>query len=218
MMASRGRFITFEGGEGAGKSTQIGMLARRLSTAGRELVITREPGGSALAERIRGVLLDGSGAVARSALAETLLFNAARADHLEQLIRPALARGALVLCDRFADSTRAYQGAASGVAPATIDTLERIVVADSEPDLTVILDLDPAVGLARARARAIERGEQAPDRFEAADLDFHRRLRDAFLAIARAEPRRCIVVDATAAEDEVAGVIWRLVEARLPAW
>ena len=195
---SRGVFITFEGGEGAGKSTQLRRLAERLGAAGREVVATREPGGSDGAEAVRKLLVEGA-ADRWSPLAETLLLYAARADHLERLIRPALARGAVVISDRFADSTRAYQGAAGGVAPAFIDTVERTVLGDTRPDLTLILDLPAERGLQRAAGRG---GAEA--RFESKGLVFHRRLRDGFLAIAAAEPGRCVVIDADRPVDEVA--------------
>lgn len=215
---SRGRggvFITFEGGEGAGKSTQIARLATRLRDASSvPVVTTREPGGSAKAEAIREALL--AGTVKRHGpFAEALLFSAARIDHLDTLIRPALARGETVLCDRFSDSTRAYQGAAGGLDPALLSALERVVVGDTTPDLTLILDLDPAIGLARAKARAGE-GEGA-DRFEAEALGFHTRLRQAFLAIAAAEPERCVVVDAGLPPDAVEEAIAAVLAARLPS-
>ncbi len=148
----KGKFITFEGGEGSGKSTQAGLLAERLRARGLTVVVTREPGGSALADRLRELILAPSKAPP-SALAEALMFYAARADHLDKTIRPALEKGHWVVCDRFSDSTRAYQGAAGGLDPAVIDALERMVVGASAPDLTLLLDLDPSVGLARADAR-----------------------------------------------------------------
>ncbi|MHC2002252.1 dTMP kinase [Methylobacterium sp. CM6241] len=215
---NRGRggvFITFEGGEGAGKSTQIARLATRLRGASSvPVVTTREPGGSAKAEAIREALL--AGTVKRHGpFAEALLFSAARIDHLDTLIRPALARGETVLCDRFSDSTRAYQGAAGGLDPALLSALERVVVGDMTPDLTLILDLDPVIGLARAKARAGE-GEAA-DRFEAEALAFHTRLRQAFLAIAATEPERCVVIDAGIPPDAVEEAIAAALAARLPS-
>lgn len=209
----RGVFVTFEGGEGAGKSTQIRRLADALRTHARAVTLTREPGGSPRAEAIREALLAGV-AKPYGPFAEALLFSAARIDHLDRLIRPALAAGEIVLCDRFIDSTRAYQGAAGGLDPATISALERVVVGPTRPDLTLILDLPPEIGMGRARARAAGAG---PDRFEAEDTDFHRRLRDAFLTIARAEPGRCAVIDAGRAVDAVAAAIWEIVAHRLPA-
>ena len=209
-----GRFITFEGGEGAGKSTQIARLARRLEARGLEVVTTREPGGSERAERIRAALLAG-GAKPLGSLAEALLFSAARHDHLEAKIRPALARGAFVLSDRFADSTRAYQGGGGEGAldPKLVAGLERLVVDATKPDLTLILDVPVKIGLARAAARRQSKAEDA-DRFEAEDMRFHERLREAFLAIAREEPGRCIVIDASAGPDAVEERVWAAVEAR----
>lgn len=197
---SQGYFITFEGGEGSGKSTQIRRLAERLKPGGREVVLTREPGGTPGGEEIRNLILNG--AVDRwSPVSEALLMSAARRDHLERVIRPALERGAVVLCDRFADSTRAYQGSGGAVNPAFIDSLERFVVEDTRPHLTLILDLPVAEGLARAGAR----GGEA--RFESKGLAFHERLRTAYLAIAEAEPKRCQVIDATGTQDQVAAAI-----------
>ncbi|MCP8941114.1 dTMP kinase [Alsobacter sp. SYSU M60028] len=212
--ARRGRFVTLEGGEGAGKSTQIRRLAARLAERGVAVVATREPGGSPRAEEIRAVILSGS-ARRLGPLAEALLFAAARADHLDVTIRPALARGAWVVCDRFFDSTRAYQGARGGVDASVLAALDRIVVGETRPDLTLVLDLPAELGLARAHAR---RGAAEPvDRFEAEDLAFHEALRRDFLAIAAAEPARCVVVDASGGEDEVAEAVWRAVESRLLA-
>jgi len=175
-------------------------------------VTTREPGGTPKAEAYRGALLAGV-AKPYGPMAEALLFSAARIDHLDALIRPALARGAALLCDRFSDSTRAYQGAAGGLEPGLLRALERVVVGPTRPDLTLILDLPPEIGLERAQARA---GSGAADRFEAESLDFHRRLRDAFREIARAEPERCAVIDAGAEPDAVEGAIRAAVAARLP--
>ncbi|MCI4678752.1 dTMP kinase [Rhodoblastus acidophilus] len=199
-----GRFITFEGGEGAGKSTQIRRLATRLRTHAREVVATREPGGTPLAERLRSIILAG-GARDFGDFGEALLFSAARIDHIDRIIRPALARGAFVLCDRFADSTRAYQGARGGAEENMLAILEAVTLGGVRPDLTFILDLAPEIGLERARAR---RGQGGADRFEGEDLAFHALLRDKFLGIARAEPERCRVVDAAKPEDEVAEAIW----------
>jgi dTMP kinase len=205
---SRGRFITFEGGEGTGKSTQVRRLAERLRGEGLEVVATREPGGSPGAEQVRDLLVNGP-ADRWSALSEALLLNAARAHHLEVLIRPALARGAWVLCDRFADSTRAYQGAAGGVDPAFLARLEAEVVADNRPDLTLVLDAPAELGLARASARA---GGEA--RFESKGLAFHQRLRDGYRALAAAEPGRCRLIDAEASVDAVAEAVWSAVRAQ----
>ena len=209
-----GCFITFEGGEGAGKSTQIARLRRRIEAAGQPVLVTREPGGSPRAERIRTVLLAG-GAKALGPLAEAVLFTAARIDHLERTIRPALQAGTHVLCDRFADSTRAYQGALGSLDESTLSSLERVAVGDTEPNLTLILDLPPEAGLARIRRRQAERGEGA-DRFEAEGLPFHVALREAFLRIAAGAPRRCVVIDANRNEDAVEAAIWQAVLERLP--
>lgn len=208
-----GWFITFEGGEGAGKSTQIRRLADRLRSAGLDVVVTREPGGSPRAERIRDHLLSG-GAREHGALAEALLFSSARADHLDAVIRPALARGAAVLCDRFLDSTTAYQGAVGEVPAEVIAALHRIAVGSTRPDLTLILDVGPEVGLARAGRRRAVRSEVA-DRFEAEGPAFHARLREAFRAIAAAEPDRCVLVDGARDADAVEADIWRAVAGRL---
>jgi dTMP kinase len=208
----RGRFITFEGGEGVGKSTQVERLKRRLEAEGFDVVATREPGGSPKAERIREVLLRGD-AKPFGPLGEAILFFAARADHLDQRIRPALERGAFVLCDRFADSTRAYQGAVGALDPAVLTALERVVVAETRPDLTLVLDAPASLGLARAAAR---RGrDDGADRFEAEGRSFHERLRQAFLDIAEQERDRCVVVDASTSPDIVEAAIWGIVESRL---
>ncbi|HEX4768976.1 MAG TPA: dTMP kinase [Lichenihabitans sp.] len=209
-----GGFITFEGGEGVGKSTQVARLAARIALAGREVVATREPGGSARAEAIRAAIL--SGGVKRfGPAAEALMFGAARLDHVETLIRPALERGAFVICDRFIDSTRAYQGALDEIDRRLITALERVVVGPDLPDLTLILDLSPAEGLARAIARRAP-GEAA-DRFEGEGSPFHQRLREAFLDIAANEPERCRIVDAAHPADVVAERIWVKVIDRFPA-
>jgi dTMP kinase len=203
---TRGRFISLEGGEGAGKSTQISRLVDRLNASGVEAVATREPGGSAGAEATRALLV--SGEIDRwSAMTETLLMYAARRDHIERLIRPALLRGAWVVCDRFADSTRAYQGGAGGAPAALIEALEAHLLEDTRPDLTLILDLPAAVGLERAQRRG---GAEA--RFEAKGLPFHERLREAYLAIAAAEPDRCVVIDAQSSIETVADQAWAAVQ------
>lgn len=212
---SRGIFITFEGGEGAGKSTQIKHLADRLAQAGLKPLLTREPGGSAFAERARDILLDPQ-ATPKSPLAQSLLFYAARSDHLDETIRPALAAGRWVLCDRFSDSTRAYQGAASGVDAAAIATLDAMVVGSAQPALTILLDLDPKIGLARAdqRRTATPGSFLAADTFEGRRLDFHQRLRAGFLEIAKLEPQRVVVIDAFQNELIIADQVWGHVSAR----
>jgi dTMP kinase len=206
---AQGKFITFEGGEGAGKSTQLKRLVARLQAAGREVVATREPGGSPGAESIRELVLKGS-ADRWSPVTETLLMYAARRDHVERIIRPALERGAWVVCDRFADSTRAYQGAAGGVDPAFIAAMETYVLEHTRPDLTLIFDMPVDVGLQRAHERA---GSEM--RFESKGLAFHERLREGFLAIARAEPDRCAIVDASGTLDDVEAAVWAAIESRL---
>lgn len=206
---ARGRFITFEGGEGAGKSTQVGRLAARLTADGREVVTTREPGGSPGAESIRELVLKGS-ADRWSPATETLLMYAARRDHIERVIRPALERGAWVICDRFADSTRAYQGAAGGVDPKFISALETYILEGTRPDLTLVFDLPADVGLDRAHARA-----GAEMRFESKGMAFHERLREGFRAIADSEPERCALIDATAPMDAVEAAVWAAVSERL---
>lgn len=206
---TQGYFITFEGGEGAGKSTQIRRLAERLRAGSREVVLTREPGGSPGAEQIRDIILNGE-TDRWSPLTEALLMNASRRDHIERVIAPALARGAVVLCDRFADSTRAYQGAGGEVDPAVIAQLEAAVVGGTKPDLTLIFDLPVEEGLRRALSR--NGGEE---RFEAKGAAFHERLRAAYLDIARAEPARCTVIDATATVDDVETAILAVVSPRL---
>ncbi len=208
---TRGRFITFEGGEGAGKSTQVQRLAARLQSQRREVVTTREPGGSPGAESIRDLVLRGD-ADRWSPVTETLLMYAARRDHIERVIRPALDRGAWVVCDRFADSTRAYQGAAGGTAPGLITALETYILEDVRPDLTLVFDLPAEVGLARAHARA-----GAEMRFESKGMAFHERLREGFRAIADAEPGRCALIDATGSMDAVEAAVWATVTGRLTA-
>ena len=208
---ARGRLISFEGGEGAGKTTQIRRLADRLAPLVGEVVLTREPGGSPGAEALRDLLVRGE-ADRWSPMSETLILYAAREDHLERLIRPALARGDWVLSDRFADSTRAYQGAGGGTSEGFIKVLEQAVLGDVRPELTLILDLPVDEGLARAAARG--GGEE---RFERKGRAFHERLRQGFLEIAHSEPRRCVLIDAAAPPERVAGQVWAAVRDRLLA-
>ncbi len=207
----RGRFISFEGGEGAGKSTHSKLLAERLQDAGIEVVVTREPGGSPGAEIIRHIILSGA-AKPLGAEAETMLFASARDDHLRTTIRPALERGAWVLCDRFANSTRVYQGIVGDVDLWLIQELERITVGETVPDLTFVLDLPAEVGLARAGQR---RGSAHADRFESEGVDFHEKLRAGFRTLAQSEPDRCVLIDVTAPRSDVAQQIWSIVETRL---
>ncbi|HMK71546.1 MAG TPA: dTMP kinase [Xanthobacteraceae bacterium] len=206
----RGKFITFEGGEGTGKSTQAAMLALRLESLGLRVLLTREPGGSPGAEIIRHVLLSGA-AKPLGAEAEAMLFAAARDDHVRCSILPALEAGHWVICDRFADSTRVYQGALGQVDQRLIKALERVSLGNLYPDLTFVLDVPVALGLKRATRR---RGSAHPDRFEAETIDFHERLRRAYLALATAEPERCVVVDASAPKEKAARQIWKAVKSR----
>jgi len=208
---ARGFFITFEGGEGAGKSTQIGRLAHKLRAKRYQVAVTREPGGSPGAEAIRHVILSGAAEPLGPEM-EALLFAAARSDHVEQLIRPALRRGKVVICDRFVDSSRVYQ---SNVAAELLAEFERISLNGIMPDLTLIFDIDPEVGLRRAAAR---RGGDQADRFEKETLAVHRRRRQAFLDIARNEPKRCVVIDASTdadtVENNVTSAVFAAMEAR----
>ena len=207
----RGKFITFEGGEGTGKSTQAAMLALRLESLGLDVHLTREPGGSPGAEIIRHVLLSGA-AKPFGPDVEAMLFAAARDDHVQCTILPALQSGKWVICDRFADSTRVYQGVLGHVDRRLIKGLERVSIGDLAPDLTVILDMPVEQGLERVKLR---RGEAKPDRFEAENVEFHRKLRQAYLAIAAEEPARCVVIDAGATKEAVANEIWDAVKSRL---
>ncbi len=212
----RGCFITFEGGEGSGKSTQVTRLADRLKLRGIDVVTTREPGGSPGAEAMRILLLKGI-AKPLGPTAETMLFAAARDDHVHSTIDPALSRGAWVISDRFMDSTRVYQGALGNVDPRLIRALERVTIGDVVPDLTFILDVPVEVGMARVKSRGGER-----DRFEAEDLEFHIQLREAFRDAAEREPKRCVLIDASQNADLVAVRIWmsvveRLLKSRAPA-
>ncbi|MFC0243018.1 dTMP kinase [Rhodopseudomonas telluris] len=213
--SSRGHFITFEGGEGAGKSTQIKLLAERLEKLGQATLVTREPGGSPGAEIIRHLLLSGIGRLIGGSEAEALLFAAARDDHVRTLIEPALARGVWVLCDRFYDSTRVYQGKLGDVSPALLNALQDVTIGAMKPDLTAILDIPVEIGLKRA---AVRRGNAAPDRFEGENADFHRKLRNAYRQIAMAEPERCVLIDAEGEPKLVADRIWLAVQDRLLGW
>lgn len=204
-----GVFLTLEGGEGAGKSTLARLLAERARGEGIDVVMTREPGGTAGAEALRHVVL--SGAARRfGAFAEALLFAAARADHLNAVIRPALARGALVICDRFSDSTRAYQGIVGGLGSNILDALERVSTGSTRPDLTLILDIDPDDALERRRQRAGN-----GDRFENEGAAFHAKLRAAFRQIALDNPQRCRLLNGAQSKDKLGAEAWRLVDAVL---
>jgi len=206
-----GKFITFEGGEGTGKSTQAAMLARRLESFGVGLLLTREPGGSPGAEIIRHILLSGA-AKPFGPEAEAMLFAAAREDHINYAIAPALKAGKWVVCDRFADSTRVYQGSLGKIDQRFIRALERVSVGDLKPDLTFVLDLPAPLAMQRAAER---RSGGAPDRFEAEDIAFHEKLRGAYLTLALAEPERCVIIDASQSKEVVAKRIWDAVNARL---
>lgn len=207
---TQGRFITFEGGEGTGKSTQVARLVERLRARGLEVVQTREPGGSRGAEDIRAIALNGDPG-RWSAATETLLMFAARSDHLERTIRPALAAGRWVVCDRFADSSRAYQGVGGGTPAEFIEVLDAAIVGATQPDLTLVFDLPVQVGLERAFGRGL-----FETRFESKGLEFHERLRRGFLEIAAEHPERCVVIDADGDQDAVAARVEAAVEARLP--
>jgi dTMP kinase len=207
----RGKFITFEGGEGAGKSTQAAMLALRLEAIGIGVLLTREPGGSPGAEIIRHILLSGA-AKPLGAAAEAMLFAAAREDHVRCAIEPALASGKWVICDRFVDSTRVYQGTLGEVDRRLIKGLERVSIGDLAPDLTLILDAPVEVTMERM---ALRRGDATPDRFEGESTEFHDKLREAFRAIAIAEPQRCVIIDTNTSRQKVAKEIWDVVNARL---
>lgn len=209
-----GKFITFEGGEGVGKSTQIRLLVERLEERGLQCIQSREPGGSAGAEAVRHVLLSGKADdLGIGASGEAVLFAAARADHVDTTIRPALAQGKWVLCDRFMDSTRVYQGENEDVPEDLIDYLEYIAIDGTRPDLTFILDLRADVGLARADDRRDD-GEAA-DRFERETFAVHDRRRQAFLRLAKKDPERCRVIDASQSVEEIAFDIWSIVEKEL---
>lgn len=205
----RGRFITFEGGEGAGKTTQARLLVERLRARGLDVLQTREPGGSPGAEEIRGIAVSGE-ADRWSARTETLLMYAARSDHLERTILPALAAGRWVVCDRFADSSRVYQGAGGGTPESLIEALDDAVVNGDQPDLTLVFDLPVEVGLDRAFGRGL-----FETRFESKGLAFHQKLRDGFLQVAERHPERCVVLDANGEVEAVSARLWAVVEERL---
>jgi dTMP kinase len=214
LTVGRGVFITFEGGEGSGKSTQMRLLAERLRARGLDVLTTREPGGSPGAEAVRHVLLSGA-AEDFGIRMEAVLFAAARADHVEQTIRPAIERGLIVLCDRFMDSTRIYQGITGNLEPRFVQTLERVAVSGMVPDLTIIIDVPAAVGLERARERMVSGGKEVasvPDRFEKEALATHEKRREGFLDLAQTEPDRCRVVDGGSEPEKVAAEIEKLVD------
>ena len=205
-----GFFISFEGGDGAGKSTQIKLLAERLQKTGHEVIVTREPGGSPGGEMIRALLVSGD-KDRWSPMTEALLMIAARRDHLEKTILPALARGAVVITDRFADSTMAYQGLAGDLGYETVAQLHQIAIGGQEPELTVILDVPIEEGLKRAGDRS---GNET--RFESKGAEYQARVRDAFTEIARNNPNRCVIIPASDAIEIVADAIWRALSVRMP--
>jgi dTMP kinase len=209
MAEKRGKFITFEGGEGAGKSTQARMLKAALEARGREVVDTREPGGTPGAEEIRKLLVEGA-PERWTAASETLLFLAARADHIARLIEPALAAGKWVISDRFSDSTIVYQGIARGLGLESVQRLSAAALGKFVPDLTLVLDVDPKAGLSRAGKRGANE-----NRFERFGESFHMELRHGFREIAAAEPKRCALIDGEGSPEDVAASVWRVVEERL---
>lgn len=210
---AKGFFITLEGGEGSGKTTQIKRLADTLKAAGRETVITREPGGTPEAEKIRDLLVRRDGGD-WTPLTECLLLFAARVMHVEKLIKPALAAGKVVISDRFADSTRAYQSYGHGLPLQTVESLNALSLGTFQPDLTFILDMDVEEGLARSGKR-LAAARSAEDKFESLDMDFHRRLRHGYLEIAKMNPARCVVIDAGRGMDDVARDLAAAVMGRL---
>jgi dTMP kinase len=210
----KGTFVTFEGIEGSGKSTQIVLLANYLKSHGNRVVLTREPGGTPIGDQIRKILLDPANKAIDPA-AELLLYAASRAQHLSEVILPALAAGSIVLCDRFSDATLAYQGYGRGLDRKMIRELDRIVTAGMRPDLTLLLDIDAAAGLARARGRNNSRGLEAEARFENEEIAFHERVRQGYLALAKQEPERIRVVDASPAPDRIEMEIRKIIAAVL---
>jgi dTMP kinase len=214
--ASRARFITFEGGEGVGKSTQVKRLLTRLADASIQAVRTREPGGTPKAEAVRSFILQGR-SESWGPGSEAVLFAAARLNHVNELIAPNLAAGKWVISDRFHDSTRAYQGLTGGVDDKLIAALEALALDGHAPDLTIVLDMDPEVAFRRVAQRAVEDGlALTGDRFEKEDIEWHKRLRESFIAIARANPDRCVVISAEQSEDALEAAVWNVVSARFP--
>jgi dTMP kinase len=207
---TRGRFITFEGGEGAGKSTQVRLLTAALAGQGRDVLATREPGGATGAEEIRRLLVSGDPG-RWDGMTEALLHFAARRDHLARTVWPALDAGRWVVSDRFADSTMAYQGYGHGLGREPIERLYAVTVGSFAPDLTLVLDVPPESGIARTHARM-----DGEDRYERMDLSFHQRLRAGFLEIAALEPQRCVIIDASGSVDKVHAAILKAVAKRLP--
>ena len=214
--ASRARFITFEGGEGVGKSTQVKRLLASLAETSIQAVRTREPGGTPKAEAVRSFILQGR-SESWGAGGEAVLFAAARLNHVNELIAPNLAAGKWVISDRFHDSTRAYQGLTGGVDDKLIAALEALALDGHAPDLTIVLDMDPEIAFRRVAQRAIEDGlALTGDRFEKEDIEWHKRLRDSFLSIAKANPNRCVVISADQGEDALEAAIWAVVSDKFP--
>lgn len=212
-----GYFITFEGIEGCGKTTQIRLLAERLKTEGRQVTLTREPGGCAIADKIRTILLDADN---RAMLPHTelLLYAAARAQHVGEVVKPALDAGGVVLCDRFTDATIAYQSSGRGIDRATVDILNSLACQGVRPDLTVLIDCDPVLGLERARRRIDASSGPREERFELEALAFHQRVRDGYLSLATAEPHRFLTVDGNGSVERIAADIADKMDARLATY
>ena len=204
-----GLFITFEGGEGCGKSTQIATLKARLEAMGKTVVQTREPGGTALGESVRNLLQYDDAGQGMSPEAELLLFAASRAQHVRELIAPAIAEGQIVLCDRFLDSTTVYQGVARAIDSKKVDTINQFAIGDTNPDLTILIDLPPEIGLARVHARS----DGQLDRMEKEAIEFFQAVRQGYLDLAKSEPKRFLVLDGSQSVEELETQIWQKVEA-----
>ena len=206
-----GLFITFEGGEGCGKSTQIAALKARLEAMGKTVVQTREPGGTALGESVRSLLQHDDAGQGMSPEAELLLFAASRAQHVRELIAPAIAQGQIVLCDRFLDSTTVYQGVARAIDTKKVDTINQFAIGDTKPDLTILIDLPPEIGLARVHARS----DGQLDRMENEAIEFFQAVRQGYLDLAKSEPKRFLVLDGSQTVEELETQIWQRVGATL---
>lgn len=209
-------FITFEGIEGSGKTTQIRLLAKHLQQQGIKVLRTREPGGCPIADQIRGILLNPANA-AMIPQTELLLYAAARAQHIEEIVQPALQSGRMVLCDRFTDATLAYQGAGRGLDPALIKRLNLLTAGGCHPDLTLLLDLPVEIGLSRAIHREETQQDSSEGRFEREQLEFHQRIRRAYLSMAAAEPQRIRVIDAEQTPQQIAQQVAAIIDPFLPA-